>query len=87
MKIQFSKIDQKTFEDHKFKVRHILINHLDLNYHLKIIKLNDPLSMLKKLQEIKRCETNVTAQTVRKQLYNMQYIIGKPKAVEFCGKC
>lgn len=44
----------------------------------------DPVEILDKLRELKRREVNLTSHSVRKQLYNMKYIIGKAKAGEFC---
>ncbi|XP_058810510.1 uncharacterized protein LOC131675515 [Phymastichus coffea] len=83
-KTDFSKFETKILEEQKFKVRDILINHLDSNYHNKIINLKEPIGILKTLKEFKRCENNVTSQSVRKTIYTMQYIIGKTKAAEFC---
>lgn len=59
-------------QEHKFKVRDILINHLDHKYHSKVVHLDDPVEILNTLKEIKRCETNVTSFTVRKEISNME---------------
>lgn len=70
-------INKKLLSEQKFKVRDILINHLDSNYHAKVMQFQDPKQILSKLAEIKRCEVNINSHTVRKQLYNMKYIFGK----------
>ncbi|CAB0034377.1 unnamed protein product [Trichogramma brassicae] len=43
-----------TFQDKQFKVRDILINHLDNHYHAKVMHLKNPKEIIKKLQELKR---------------------------------
>ena len=78
--------DAKLIEEQCFKVRDILINHLELYYHSEVMHLQKPDEILEKLKEIKRCETNVTSHTVRKQLYSMQYVIGKINAADFCNR-
>ncbi|XP_071650142.1 uncharacterized protein [Temnothorax longispinosus] len=78
--------DESVLNEQKFKVRDILINHIDSYYHAKIVHMQNPGEILNKIKEIKRCEINVTSHSVRKQLYNMKYIIGKTKASEFCEK-
>ena len=80
------KLDEKTIENHKYKVRDILINRIDQNYHNKIIELKDPVVMLNKIREIKRCESNLTSVSLRKQLYSIQYLPNKEKAAEFWDK-
>lgn len=81
-----SRVDAKTLEEQKFKVRDILINHLDRNYHSKVTQLQDPAEIINKLKEIKSCETNATSHSVRKQLYTMKYVIGKETAIQFCER-
>lgn len=78
--------NKEILQEQIFKVRDILINHIDQNYHSKVMHLKDPAEILKKLKEIKRCEVNVNSHTVRKQIHSMQYIIGKSTAGEFCEK-
>ena len=41
-------------EKHKFKVRDILINHIDNEYHAKVMDIKDPVRLLNKIKEIKR---------------------------------
>ncbi|XP_046145358.1 uncharacterized protein LOC123988650 [Osmia bicornis bicornis] len=81
-----SKLDDVTKEKHKFKVRDILINRLDNNYHSKILNIKNPVELLNKIKEIKRSEINVTSGSIRKQLYNIQYNPQKEKATEFWDK-
>ncbi|XP_026669095.1 uncharacterized protein LOC113464288, partial [Ceratina calcarata] len=76
-------VDDATREKHVFKVRDILINRLDQNYYSKIDKIKDPVEILNKIREIKRCESNLTSMTIRKRLYNMEYVPSKEKAAEF----
>ena len=78
--------DEATIEKHKFKVRDILINRVDQIYHSKVVHMKNPVEILNKIKEIKRCETNLTSVSIRKQLYSIQYVPGKDKASEFCDK-
>lgn len=82
-KIRCDIVDEKILNEQKFKVRDILINRLENHYHSKVMHLYNPVEILNKLKEIKRCENNVTSFDIKKQLYNMKYIIGKEKAGEF----
>lgn len=56
---------------------------MDQVYHSKVVKLQDPVEILKLLEEIKRCECNESSVTIRKKLYSLQYSPGKEKASEF----
>ena len=51
------KIDELTLEKHKFKVRDILINRIDQHYYSRLINIKDPVEMLDKIKELKRCES------------------------------
>ena len=75
--------DEKLLKEQKFRVRAILINHLDSFYYSKVMHLQNPGEILDKLRELKSCETNITSHAVQKKLYSMQYVIGKMTAVEF----
>lgn len=79
-------LDEKTREDRKFRVRDILMTHLDSEYHSKVFLMKDPIEILNKLKQIKKSEVNVTSHAVRMELYNMKYEIGKVSAAEFCEK-
>ena len=68
---------------HKYKVRDILINRLDQNYYLKVLHIQDPCEMLKRIKELKQCETNITSVMVRSQLYSIQYIPNRETASQF----
>ncbi|XP_012527595.1 uncharacterized protein LOC105831763 [Monomorium pharaonis] len=82
--VQLSKeLTNELREKQKFKVRDILINHLDSRYHLKVINIKNPVELLNKIKELKRCETNLTSVTIHKQLYNMTYNPNKEKDAEF----
>ena len=76
-------LDERTIESNKFRVRDILINRIDQNYHNKILDESNPIKMLEKIKEIKRCENNLTSVDLRKRLYNIQYNPNKEKAAEF----
>lgn len=79
-------LDAAVVESHKYRVRDILINHLDQHFHSKVIHIKDPVEILNKIKELKNCEVNLTSTTIRKQLYNMQHYPNKEKASEFCDK-
>ena len=51
--------DENIIEKHKYKDRDILINRIDFQYHSKIIDVTDPIEILNKIKEIKRCEYNL----------------------------
>ena len=76
-------VDDSTKEKHTFKVRDILINRLDQNYYSQIDQIKDPVEILSKIREIKRCETNLTSMTICKRLCNMEYDPNKERAAEF----
>lgn len=76
-------VDDATREKHTFKVRDILIDRLDQYYYSKIDKIKDPIEIINKIKEMKRYETNLTSMTIRKRLYNMEYVPSKEKAAEF----
>ncbi|XP_058791687.1 uncharacterized protein LOC131664504 [Phymastichus coffea] len=65
--------DADTREKDEFKVRDILINHLDQSYHERTIDIKDPVELLKRMEEIKRCENNTTTISVRKRMYAIRY--------------
>ena len=52
-------LSESAKEKHKFKVRDILINHTDNEYHV---------TLLNKIKEIKMSEVNTTSYTLRRQL-------------------
>ncbi|XP_015109054.1 uncharacterized protein LOC107035920 isoform X2 [Diachasma alloeum] len=78
--------DRKTLEEQKFRVRDILISHIDKNYRYKVMKFEDPVDILNKLRELKQFEENVTPFTGRKEISNMVYIKDQISAMEFCDK-
>lgn len=73
-------------EKHKFKVRDVSINRIDKSYHNRILQIKDPLEMLEKIKEIKRCEINVTSVSIRKQLYAIQYNASRESANCFLNR-
>ncbi|KAI4478007.1 hypothetical protein M0802_014602 [Mischocyttarus mexicanus] len=76
-------IDEATKQKHKYNVRDIIINRLDQNYYSKISEITDPVEILNKLREIKRCESNLAPLTIRQRLYNMRYIPYNETAAQF----
>lgn len=74
--------EQKIAED-KLKVRDLLINKMDKIYYNKIVNLNEPKEILKKLKEVKRYETKTTSISARKDLDSLKYIPGKESASNF----
>lgn len=67
------RLDENTLCKNKFAVRHILINSIDKSYHSKVNDIDDPLKILKKLEEIKKSENNLNHQVIKKRLFNMRY--------------
>lgn len=53
-------------------VRDIIINHLDEKYHKKILNIEEPKEILKKLREYRKSEVNVTHSSVRTRLYQLK---------------
>ena len=78
--------DEDVIKRHKYKVRDIIINRIDQTYHAKVVEIQDPKEILKRLREIKINETNVTSMTLRRKLYSMQYNPSKEKASVFIDR-
>ena len=70
-------------ERHVYKVRDILINRVDEEYHSKLLKLQDPVVMLEVLKDFKPGELNITSARVRQQLHSIKYQIQQETALEF----
>lgn len=73
-------------EKHKFKIRDIIINRVDKIYHSKMLHIKEPLNIINKLKEFKRCEVNVTSVIARKQLYSLQYEVNRETAMQFLDR-
>lgn len=67
----------------KSLIRDIIINHLDENYHKRILHEKDPTEILKKLRGYKKSEINVTRATVRARLYQIK-MRKDEKVSDFC---
>lgn len=65
-------LSEKIILKRKSIVRDIIINHLDENYHRRIIDVTEPKDIIKKLKEFKRNETNVPHSSIRVKLYSMK---------------
>ena len=73
-------------EKQEHRVRDIIINRIDMNYHSKVINLTNPKEILEKIRNLKRSELNTNSLTIRTKLYDMRYVPGKMKASEFWDK-
>lgn len=71
---------------HKFKVRDIIINRLDIAYYTKIQSILDPVELLAKLKEIKRYESTSSAVKLKSNLYNVRYMPEKERAADFWNR-
>ena len=65
-------IDEESTIKRNGLVRDIIINHLDEEYHARILNIKDPRVVLEKLKEYKRCETNITQSSVKTWLYQLK---------------
>lgn len=74
--------ESKLTED-KHRVRDIIINHIDLSYYSKITEIQEPIEIMKKLDEYKRLENRTTRLSVRNDLNNLKYDPEKQSAAEF----
>ena len=78
-------LNEKESEKRNSLVRDIIINHLDEYYHKKILNIKDPKEILSKIRESRRIESNVTASSVRAQLYRLK-MVKKENVNEFCDR-
>ncbi|XP_043475029.1 uncharacterized protein LOC122506779 [Leptopilina heterotoma] len=69
----------------KEAIRVELIGKENLKHDYKL-EARDPVEILEKVKEIKRCEVNVTSVSVRKQLYAMQYNASQETANAFLDR-
>ncbi|XP_039311731.1 uncharacterized protein LOC120359165 isoform X2 [Solenopsis invicta] len=79
-------LNEQQMEKQKFKVREILINRIEQTYHSKVLHIQDPVEILEKLKEFKRCEVNVTSHSIRQQLYSIKYECTRETALQFWDK-
>lgn len=56
-----------------FAVRDIIINHICEEYHTKLLKIDDPKELLKRLKLFKSTETNYTSASLKQKLLNLRY--------------
>ena len=54
-------LSESAKEKDKFKVRNILINHIDNEYHAKVVDIKDLVTLLNKIKEMKLSEVNTTS--------------------------
>ena len=78
-------LTEKEVEKRNSLVRDIIINHLDEYYHKKILNLKNPKEIITKIREFRNVEVNVTASSVRAQLYRLK-MNKKEEVNEFCDK-
>ncbi|TGZ51681.1 Uncharacterized protein DBV15_12362, partial [Temnothorax longispinosus] len=69
----------------KSLVKDIIINHLDENYHKRILHEKNPKEILKKLRGYKKSEINVTHASVRARLYQIK-MVKDEKVSNFCER-
>ena len=65
-------LESHDLEKRKSLVRDIIVNHLDEYYHKKILNEKDPTEIIRKIKEFRKVESNVTASSVRAQLYHIK---------------
>ncbi|XP_044596960.1 uncharacterized protein LOC123273585 [Cotesia glomerata] len=69
----------------KNSVKDIIINHIDEEYHKRILGLTEPLDILKKLRDCRKGEVSSTPTSIRTQLYNLR--MNKDERVhKFCER-
>ncbi|XP_044755108.1 uncharacterized protein LOC123314061 [Coccinella septempunctata] len=69
----------------KNSVKDIIINHLDEEYHKRILGLTEPRDILKKLKESRKGEVSSTPTSIRTRLYNLR--MNKDERVhKFCER-
>lgn len=78
-------LDEEKTARRKGMVRAIIINHLDEEYHKRILHMKDPRDIISKLKEFKRNETNVTHSSVRTRLYQLK-MKSNEKVFDFCER-
>ena len=78
-------LDESEVEKKTSLVRDIIINHLDEYYHKKILNVNDPKTIINKIRDFGRVDANVTASSVRAQLYRLK-LNKREKINDFCGR-
>ncbi|KAL1509337.1 hypothetical protein ABEB36_004093 [Hypothenemus hampei] len=66
-------------------VRDIIINHIDENYHKRILNEKEPKEILKRLKLFKKGESNVTHTSVRARLYQIK-MGTEEKVIDFCER-
>ena len=69
----------------KSLVRDIIINHLDENYHKRILNEFDPKKIIKKLRGYRENESNVTHTSVRARLYQIT-MKKDERVIDFCER-
>ena len=78
-------VELHDLEKRKSLVRDIIINHLDEYYHKKILNVKDPKEIIIKIKEFRKVESNVTASSVRAQLYRIK-MHNREKVNEFSDR-
>lgn len=71
-KVKTKITDENILERHRFRVREVLINHIDQTYHAKVLHLDDPVKILQEIRNIKRCESNKSSVSVRNELHDVR---------------
>ena len=66
-------------------MRDIIINHLDENYHKRILNEYDPKEIIIKLRGYRKNESNVTHTSVRARQYQIK-MEKNEKVIDFCER-
>lgn len=62
-----------------------IINHIDEDYHKKILGLTEPMEILNKLRDSRRGEVSSTPTSIRTKLYNLR-MNKRERAHDFCER-
>lgn len=63
-----AEVDQKKLE----VARDIIISHLDESYHRRVIDIQQPADVLKRLREIRKAESHIAHATARQKLFDLR---------------
>ena len=85
-KIKSDITNEYTLNVHKFIVRDIIINRLENHYYSKVMQFQNPMEIVAKLKEMKRCENNVTLFDIKKELCIMKIDKEKAELSDFCER-
>ncbi len=70
----------------KHRVREIIMLHTDECYHRRVLKIEEPRTILEMLREFKRNEMNVTHSSIRTLIHTMKFNPRRENVYSFCKK-